>query len=556
MPPDSSQSVIPVEASAAAILSMGLSACGGGGSSAPSPGSPPATPPSPSSLSQAEASRFLAQASPGFSSAELASVVSGGFEGWIAQQMTMPRTQSHWDWLLEKGYGSATNINNFAGLDNTLWRKLMGSPDSLRQRITLALSEIFVVSAEGMTGPWRQFAIAHYVDILERHAFGNLRDLLEDISLSPAMGNYLTFRGNAKANPARGSVPDENFAREVMQLFTIGLVELNADGTPRLRNGVPLETYTNEDVSGLARVFTGYDYDTSGLGSPPPPELVRRPMVQVASRHETGEKRFLGVTIPANTAAAESRRVALDTLFNHPNTAPFLARQLIQRLVTSNPSPAYVGRVAAAFQNNGQGVRGDLSAVIRAVLLDLEARSSSLAAQADYGKIREPIVRLIHWARAVRATSVSGIYSLGSLSDPATQLGQSPLRSPSVFNFFRPGYGPTSLAARGLVAPELQITTETSTAGYINFMQRVVAGSTLRDLQPDWTEFLTLAGQPAALVDRLALLFTADRLSTATRGLIAGALQSMPSTTEAQQLRRLQAAQLLVLVSPEFIVQR
>lgn len=552
----------PIGSLALPVLStLVLAACGGGGSEslAPAPPSspnPPPPPPDPLAPQVSDAARLLTQASLGFRSEDLARVESLGPDAWLAEQFALPASTSHFDWLLERGYGDIANLNNFNGLDNTLWRKFIASPDLLRQRVTLALSEILVVSAEGMTGPWRQFAIGHYVDILERHAFGNLRGLLEDITLSPAMGNYLTFLGNARANPSTGSVPDENYAREVMQLFTIGLVELNEDGTPRLQNGTPIETYTNDEVSGLARVFTGYDYDRTGLANPAPPDLVRRPMTLVASRYETGEKRFLGTVVPANTAWADARRIALDTLFNHPNTGPFLSRQLIQRLVTSNPSPAYVRRVAAAFANNGQGVRGDLRSVIRAILLDAEARDLSVSDQPDFGKVREPMIRLMGLARALGATSSTGNFVIGNLSDPSSRLGQSPLRSASVFNFFRPGYGPTALAARGLVAPELQITTETSTAGYVNFMQRVVAGSALPDLQFDTADLLARTEQPEDLVGHLALLFTANRMPSAIRSQIAAAVQSMPTSNETQQLRRLQAALLLVLASPDFIIQR
>jgi uncharacterized protein (DUF1800 family) len=238
----------------------------------------------------------------------------------------------------------------------------------------------------------------------------------------------------------------------VMQLFTIGLVELNADGTRRLTDGQPKETYGEADVRGLARVFTGWDFVSKTNN----PDWPRTPMQHIASRHSLEEKRFLGVTVPPNTDGPASLRIALDTLFNHPNTAPFISRQLIQRLVTSNPSPAYVGRVSAKFADNGQGVRGDMKAVVEAVLNDTEARTPRNITQPapSWGKLREPVLRYTTFARNFGGTFNGEIWRIGPLSDPATALGQSPLRSPSVFNFYRPGYVPpnTSIARAKLVA--------------------------------------------------------------------------------------------------------
>jgi uncharacterized protein (DUF1800 family) len=468
--------------------------------------------------------------------------------------MAIPISITNFDWMVSRGYNTASNINSLAGIDNSLWQRLISSRDSLRQRVTLALSEIVVVGIQGITGPWRQFSAANFVDILERNAFGNYRNLLEEVTLSPAMGTYLTYRGNTKANSRTGSVPDENYAREVMQLFSIGLITLEPNGQPRLVGGQLQETYSLEDVTGLARVFTGYDYDVSGYTAPYPPEVVRRPMAQIDSRYEYGEKRFLGTVISANVPAREALKIALDTLFQHPNTAPFVSKQLIQRLVTSNPSPEYVQRVSAKFVDNGNGARGDLKAVVRAILLDIEARNPNTAS--NFGKLREPIVRLLNWARAFSATSPSGNFALGDLSDPSTRLGQSPLRSPSVFNFFRPNFSTVSLSNQGLVAPELQITTETSVAGYLNFMQRAINGAGVGDLTPDYSEALLLAKTPKALIDHLALLFTANSLPLPTRSALISMLESMPQTNETQLKNRVLTALFLTLASPEFIVQR
>jgi len=420
--------------------------------------------------------------------------------------------------------------------------------------VTLALSEVIVVGIDGITSAWRQFAGAQWLDLLESHAFGNLRALLGAVSSNPSMGYYLTFRGNAKANPANGSMPDENYARELMQLFTIGLQELNDDGSPRLVGGQPRETYGQEDIAGLARVFTGWDIDLAG-GSTQTPDYHRRALIQVATRYETGAKTFLGLTLPAGTPAVDCLRLALDHLFAHPNVGPFWSRQLIQRLVTSNPSAAYVRRVAQVFANDGNGQRGNLSAVIRAVLLDSEARGDAALASTTAGKLREPILRFTGWARAFGATSPSDAWAIGNTSDAATRLGQSPLRSPSVFNFFRPGYVPpnSAIARSSLVAPEFQITHESSVVGYLNTMQTAIA-SGRGDVAANYSALLLLATDGAALVTEVDLVLAAGQLSAATRQTIAAALQSMPSATEANRLARVHAAILLVMAAPEFLV--
>lgn len=530
-----------------------LAACGGGGGGSGVTDGSGATPTA-ALASEAQASRLLAQAAFGGSRADIHAVQSLGIAGWIEDQFAKPRSQSHFDWLVAQGYSAETYRNSTAGLDNTLWRKLLSSPDPLRQRVTFALSEVLVASVLGVSTFFRQFAIANYVDVLEANAFGNYRQLLRDVTLSSAMGYYLTYRGNAKAAPS-GAQPDENYARELMQLFTIGLLQLNPDGT--VQSGSP-ETYTQSDVTGLARVWTGWDLDTSGLTSPYPPDVHRRPMVQVGARYESGAKTFLGVTVGEGTGAVQAMDTALDTLFNHPNTAPFVSRQLIQKLVTSNPSPAYVGRVAAAFANNGRGVRGDLRAVVRAILLDAEARDASVTTGSGYGKLREPVARLVQWARTFGATSASGLWGVGDLSDPGTRLGQSPMRSPSVFNFFRPGYVPpgTAIAEASLAAPEFQLTNESSVAGYVNYMQNAIAGSGIGDVRADYTALLALATDSQNLLDEMNLLLAAGHLSAATLVTAKSALDAIPAATDTNKMNRVLTAVLLVMAAPEYLVQK
>ena len=505
------------------------------------------------SINDADAARFLAQASMGASRELINQVKTKGYAAWLDGQLAMSGSGTRWDWLVAKGYNADANKHSEVGFDAAAWRKLISAPDTLRQRITLALSEILVVAMSGLvTSPWRSFSAAAYLDLLEVNAFGNYRTLLGAVSTSAPMGQFLTSRGNAKANPSTGSHPDENYARELMQLFTIGIVKLNQDGTPALVNGSPVYTYTQSDVSALARVFTGWDFDLAASGNTTP-NFLRRPMTQIASRHETGASTFLGGTVAAGLNGADAMRAALDILFAHANVAPFISRQLIQRLVTSNPSPGYVARISAVFNNDGRNVKGNLKAVIRALLLDTEARTTQRSSGA--GKLREPILRLVAWARACGVTSASDTWAIGNTSDPVGRLGQSPLRAPSVFNFFRPGYVPpgSGIAAAGLVAPEFQIANESTVVGYVNFMQRLV-GSGIGDVLANYTPWLPLADNGVSLLAEINTVLAAGQLGAATQTLILNAINSMPKGTDPLRLNRIRVILVLVLAAPEFIV--
>jgi uncharacterized protein (DUF1800 family) len=524
----------------------------------------------PSAMPEASAVRFLNQATFGSTEAETTAAQQQWRTGWLQAQLELPTGRTHWDRVLADqaalvAADASLDPNNLtrAVWDWSVWEAYLAAPDQLRKRVGYALSQIMVVSMEGLAsgGTNSPRLAAGYLDLLESGAFGNFRDLLEAVSLNPAMGYYLSHRGNRKADypgndptKAPTRVPDENYAREVMQLFTIGLYQLNADGTPALANGQPQETYGEDDVRGLARVFTGWDWVART-----DPEWPRKPMQHIAARHSPEEKKFLGVTIAAGTDGPTSLRIALDTLFNHPNTAPFIARQLIQRLVTSNPSPAYVGRVAARFADNGSGVRGDMKAVIDAVLRDADAMTPANIARpaAAWGKLREPVLRYTTFARNFGATFSGEIWRVGNLSDPATALGQSPLHSPSVFNFYRPGYVPpnTAIAREQLVAPEFQITTDTSLPGYVNFMQRQLTAPA-GGLSLNYDAELALAGDAAALVARLDRRLTNGAMSAATRDEIVAAVTALPSGTAAQNLTRVRTAILMTVACPAYIVQK
>lgn len=541
------------------LAAAALTACGGGGGgdaatgggpagdTSGGAGTSPATPPS-----DAEAVRFLTQAGFAASLSEIASVKSRGYAAWLDAQFQQPINSPHFDWLLAKGYGAESYKHSMAGVDATFWRKWLSAPDVLRQRVVLALSEIFVISLSGLPVAWANFAAAAYVDMLEQRAFGSFRELLEGVSLSCGMGVYLNMRGNKKED-GKGSTPDENYAREVMQLFTIGLYELNPDGTPVLdASGKPRESYSQAMITELARVFTGWDFDGK---SETDPAFMRRPMSHNAARFSSGAKKVLNVEIPATADGPGAMKIALDTLAAHPNVGPFIGRQLIQRLVCSHPSAAYVQRVAAAFANNGQGQRGDMKAVIRAVLLDPEARSPGTAPSA--GRLREPVLRFIQWGRSFGVSSPTELWNIGDTSNPATRLGQSPLRSPSVFNFFRPGYVPpnSSLGSNSITAPEFQLCNESTVAGYLNFMQNAIANG-VGEVKPSYTEELALVEDAAALVERIALRLAGDGLAASTKAAIATAVATIKTDTEARRLNRVQAAILLVMSCPEYLVQK
>lgn len=572
---------------ATALSAAALTACGGGDAGGAPGVNPPVggvgTSPNASGYhyvmpgTDEEAARFLLQAQFSASDTDIASVRELGYAGWLARQVALPSGATGWDWLNGQGYGDVLNPANYFDSsspgDYMVWNQLIAAPDPLRKRMALALSESFVVSLSGLNFSWRSHAMAHYWDTLAAHALGNYRNLLEAVTLNPAMGYYLNTKGNKKEN-ASGRQPDENYAREVMQLFTIGLHQLNLDGTARTDGaGNKLDSYGATDVSNLARVFTGYDFDLSqnvntlipqtggGTRSVGNAAFARLPMALTESNHSTLAATFLGANVPANTPGPAALKTALDTLFNHPNTAPFFCRQMIQRLVTSNPSPAYVARVAAIFSNNGSGVRGDLAQVFSAILMDDEARAPAGLTQPEFGKLREPMVRLVQWARTFDVTSTSGAWKIGDLSNAATQLGQSPLRSPSVFNFFRPGYVPpsTDLSA-GVVAPEFQLVSESSVGGYLNYMMGVISsGLNAADMNSVYTSELALVTDAAALVQRINLLLCAGQLSAANQSLMVNALNATPVTaasTSTLKRNRICAAVLMVMASAAYLIQK
>ncbi|MCW3847661.1 DUF1800 domain-containing protein [Sphingomonas sp. LB-2] len=556
---DTAAEPVPPLASGASMLAMlpalALAACdagggGGGGGGIVTPGPSPAPVPTPTptiAVTRVQASRFLAQASFGATKADIEDVITRGYDGWITNQFGLTRATTHWNWLSLKGYRDAQYMNDERGFDNTMWRQIISDTNQLRQRVGMALLEMLVVGIAGVQLNYVQFAMAAYADVLLDNAFDNFRTIIEKITFNAAMASYLTFLGNRKANMATGAVPDENYARELMQLFTMGLYRLNMDGSLVLSGGNPVETYTQADVSGLARIFTGLTFSSFDFTTP---DHYEQPLV-FNDQHETGASSFLGVTVPSGTSAANSLKTALDTIFNHANVPPFVSKQLIQRLVTSNPSAAYINRVANVFANNGSGVRGDMKAVVRAILMDAEARADPLASATSSGKLREPVMRLTGWARAFGATSPSDTWQIGDTSSSSTRLAESMGRSQSVFNFFRPGYSPpnTAISAAGLTAPEFQITNELSVVAYINFMAVVISNG-IGDFRANYTTMQALAADSQALVDEINILLAAGQLTSAT---VASIKAAVDSVAFGDGSNRVYTAILLTMAAPEYL---
>ena len=552
------------------------------------------TPPVPV-VSPDDAARFLEQATFGATDADIHNVSLNGFQWWLNQQFALPATPSEpavEQALIVNNPPCATGdvkcnaalfVQNSADeglVQDAFWQQSLTANDELRQRVKYALQEIFVISSDNTTAIQSMpRGEAGYYDLLGTDAFGNFRQLLQDVTLNPMMGQFLSMQGNDKGNATTD--PDENYAREVMQLFTIGLWKLNDDGSQQLDgNGNAIPTYSNTDVVGLAAVFTGFSWDIPGddgddawsncciyVGPGYGEELL--PMQSFASHHSTIEKDFLGVTIPASTTPDPDGdlKIALDTLFNHPNLPAFFSKQMIEHLVTSNPSPAYVNRIAQVFKNDGTGVRGNMQAVITAILLDPEARNSATyVGTPQYGKVREALLRYTEWARAFTAQSRTGSFDIGSTEDPIYGLGQMWLRSPTVFNWFSPLYTPpnTSISAAGLVSPEMQMTNVSTVVGYINYMQGAIGSGATNgpDLFSSYATEIGLASTPDQLLDRINLLLMSGQMSNTLYNQILGAITAIPIPTGDQNainaalLSRVQTAIYLTVASPDFAAQQ
>lgn len=525
-------------------------------------------------------------------------VMAIGFDAWITQQFARPigLLQPFVQWANEQP--ASAEIYNDRKQD-AWWGRAMGLPklrpdavatqlpDPLRQRVAFALSQIFVISDRMEDLAVDPEGMANYYDHLLTHSFGNYRDLLRGVALHPCMGIYLSHICNRKADPVAHTFPDENFAREIMQLFSIGLWMLNPDGTRILNGqGEPIPTYGNANITEFARVFTGLSFggDDNNFGLYPRDFTI--PMKGWDEEHDLGPKTLLlGVTTPArvaspgNTGTATLADVdaAIDNLFHHPNVGPFIGRLLIQRMVTSNPSPAYIGRVSAKFADDGNGVRGNMQAVVRQILLDPEARDASKLSDPTFGKLREPFLKAVNFARAFNARSPSGWYYLDAFTLDHVQ---EPLKAPSVFNYYLPTYAPPgAIAQAGLVAPEFQIINASSGVKAPNYYWNSTLGglhrwgvgradyNTTLDLDREMLMNIPPEGlgddnpnvvalDPDPLLRRLDLVLTGGTLRPQSFQIIREAMNRLGFGIYDWPNRRLRLAIYLIVTSPEFAVQR
>ena len=530
------------------------------------------------------ASRFLSQAAIGYEMQHIEELASrrGDFQSWIDEQVSKPvqymlpmvdKVQNDVNkWYLDRGADSS-EIDlraNWVDFNYAWWELNMKNEDLLRHRIALALSEILVISANSdLSGHGR--GLASYYDIFVRNAFGNYSDILHEVSLHVAMGFYLSHLNNPRTIPSENIHPDENYAREIMQLFSIGLYELNQDGSRKMDiNGQDIPTYGQAEIKEFAKVFTGLgvsaimpnmyiDEPYFGLGIYL--SDMREPMKMYEEWHEPGIKKLLnGYVVPAGQTGMEDISDAIANLVNHQNVGPFIGKQLIQRLVKSNPSPAYIGRVAAAFMDDGNGERGNMLAVIKAILLDPEARECDAMHDPDNGMMKEPMIRYAQFVRAVEKEQYYDRYwnvAYGFWDET----GQIPLFSPTVFNFFLPDYQPIGpIADRGLVAPEFQIHNTKTSIGYINQVNR---WAIWRSLMYSWEEgdpdtrlvlddLLDLARDPEVLINHLDLLFTYGTLSDRTRSIMKAVMNAMIDNEYRES--RTQMALYLMMISPDYVI--
>ncbi|WP_428312417.1 DUF1800 domain-containing protein [Hydrocarboniphaga sp.] len=509
-------------------------------------------------IGEREAARLLTQATFGPSLAEIERVAAMSAAAYVDEQIATAPTSHLARCRALKNADGAVDKNSRT---DTWWELSLTAPDQLRQRVAFALSEIMVVSDRNDSVGTAYEGLCYYYDILLNHAFGNYRELLEDVTLSPEMGRYLSMLGNRKPDATIGRRADENFGREVMQLFSLGLSKLNPDGSLMLdADGKPIDVYRQADIENMARIFTGWTWGGSTRFFGGTTNWLSA-MTPFDSEHDSGAKTLVGnVAVAAGGTARSDLAIALDTLYQHPNVGPFIGRQLIQRLVTSNPSRAYVGRVAAAFNDDGHGVRGNLGAVIRAILLDEEARRG-VAENPNFGKVREPLLRQTHLWRALDAQpSINGRYSYRAAT---VELGQSPLSAPSVFNFFSPGYSPQGgLRSAGLVTPEYQLANESSVPTAANrlytalFYDYVGNSEISADaIRVDLSALISQAGDVDTLLDVLDLLLMSGQMDADVRATLKTHLAAVAVDADDGRAR-VQRAVYLLMASPQYLVQR
>jgi uncharacterized protein (DUF1800 family) len=567
-------------------------------------------------FNDADAARFLTQATFGPTTADIAHLRSMGYQAWLAEQFNTPASTEvpYLNWV--ENLPDTPQGNNYVTDDTRMqvWGiNSVGTPDpsrggfpnnaptdQLRQRVAFALSEIFVVSNTNGTLAYEPWSLASFYDLLATDAFANYRSVLEDVTKHPAMGVFLSMIQNVKANPAQNMHPDQNYAREIMQLFSIGLNQLNIDGTLQLSAGQPVPTYTQTTVEGFAAIFTGWDWNVTSCNSANDTccnsqtyfycgpggyddVLWQQPMQPIEAYHDnTSDKQLLkytnvalagGVLMHGGNAQTELT-AALDNIFNHPNVGPFVSRRLIQRLITSNPTPAYVQRVARAFNDDGsaQHVHGNLKAVVQAILLDPEARYGQWQNPAVFGKLREPVLKITHLWRAMESASANGRNgSLAPYPPLEDWYGEAPLRAPSVFNFFTAYFQqPGEVLARGLASPEFQILTDTMVVATPNNLFHLVfcdytdsndcyASDDADTMQMNDARDAALAvSDPAQLMDNYNLLFMSGQMSPFMRNVLVTRLNAITTGNRGAStgISRVQHALYLIINSPEYSIQK
>lgn len=585
------------------VSTIVLNACGGGGSSEPA--TPPPTTDTPTTSSgsskvenQSDAAKFLNRSTFGPTKTSIDDLVADEtYEDWINKQFItsptfhLPKVKQ----LAAKMCADRDDEGNLL-VDNweivyprhqIWWETATKANDQLRQRVALALSEILVVSdSDGLGLSDFQLAVTSYYDVLVKHAFGNYRNLMKEVTLHPAMGDFLSMSRNQKSNEEGTIRPDENYARELLQLFAIGVHELNIDGTERLdSNNNPIPTYDQKTIEEFAKVFTGWSYADKDWWEYFGHADHTKPLVAFEEYHDTSVKTLLNSEqSSANQSAAEDLDFALDNIFKHPNIAPFISKQLIKRLVTSNPTPQYVARVAVKFNDNGDGVKGDLKAVVAAILLDDEALATNKPV--NFGKLREPMLRISHLWRAFNMqtslrighywqsdkTCGQGSYASYNFWDSpnsfSRKTGQGPLQARSVFNFFRPDYSPNgALNDNGLSAPEFQIinanTLVEATNLYHLFIRRfstsepfaaVIGEHSMLDLR----HVTDLATDIDGLLDYLDLVLLNDEMTTSLRTILTEHLNKEDIYKDGRegQFERAKEAITLIISAPEYLIQR
>ena len=485
-------------------------------------------------VTAAAAARFLEQSTFGPTPALIQHVQQVGLQPFLNEQFSATTST----------YPTPPANSNIDVVKQRFFTNALTGQDQLRQRVTWALAQIFVVSNQKIGDPT---AFTLWMNMLQKDAFGNFSTLLNDVTLSPTMGHYLDMVRNDKPDPNSGTQPNENYAREILQLFSIGLAQLNPDGTPQVdSNGVPVPTYTQDTIIGFAHVFTGWTYPTrSGqTASFYNGEYYGGPMIPFDSHHDTGQKLLLnGVTLPAGGTTQSDLTAALQNIVSHPNVGPFLSKQLIQHLVTSNPTPAYVSRITAIFNDNGSGVRGDLKAIVNAILMDSEARRGDdpTQVQASDGHLKEPVLFMMHLLRATNATSDGA-----NLNNYASNMKQEPFESPTVFNFYPPD---NVIAGTTLLGPEFRIFNSTTAISRINFVNDLAFGNVGSTTKTDISSYVALAPNPAELVDSLSGVLTHGPLSDGARSTIITTVTNLTDNT-----KRAQTALYLVGSSSQFQV--